>query len=275
MTLSRIPSWCVVSLALAACVAKDPENLGELESSSSGASDSDPSTTSPSSTSVSSTTVETTTDEPSTTAEPTTDSESESTRGETESESESVSETQSETESESASETGEPACTDPELPEYFPAGCWDTQGGVQLLEQGCFEECAGPESPCETGRCILALVDPCPCADDPEACCDSCAGQQWLCLDEHALGACGLIAGRTFSSVEELECGLGPNGPELCNWTVAFGLDGAFTWMHSDVGEGGSYACADGEVVVVDGPMVDVAYDAVNDQLTWDGVVYQ
>lgn len=272
MTLTRIPSLCLLSLGLAACVAANPENLGELESSSSGASDTDPSTTSPTS-GMSSTTAEPTTD-PSTTAQPTTD-ESESTRGETESES--VSETQSETESETQSETetGEPSMCDGEQVEHFPAGCPESQAGVQLATQGCYEECTGLEDACERGRCTFMLVDPCPCANDPNLCCDACVGEQWLCVDEAGLGDCAAIAGRTFTSVEELECGLGPNGVELCNWSVAFGFDGTFTWMHSDVGEGGSYACADGVITVVDGPMVDVVYDDGNDQLTWDGVLYQ
>jgi len=146
---------------------------------------------------------------------------------------------------------------------------------VQLPAQGCYQECSGLKDACDDGRCILTQVDPCPCANDPQLCCDACSGEQWLCVDESALGECGLILGRTFTSLEQLECGLGPNGPELCNWSVAFALDGTFVWMHSDVGEGGNYGCAAGTISIADGPMVDVSYDADADILTWDGVQYE
>jgi hypothetical protein len=212
-------------------------------------------------------TTEPSTTEPSTTVEPTTDSETDS---------ESGSGTDPHTTSESESETGEPMmCLDPNLSEFFPAGCPEALGGVQLPAQGCYEECTGLEDACEIGRCMLTQVDPCPCANNPEACCDACSGEQWLCVEETALGDCGLVLGRTFTSLEELECGLGPDGVELCNWTVAFDFDGTFIWMHSDVGEGGTYACADGAITVTDGPQIVVDYDVDADILTWDGVQYE
>lgn len=262
MTLSRIPSLCVVSVVLSACVATDPENLGELESSSSASED-----TSPSGTGMSSTTVEPTTNEPSTTAQPTTEGGSET--GETGSETHPAV---------TAESTGETIMCDSDFEEilHFPAGCPDTQSGVQLPAEGCYPECTGLDDACEAGRCTLMQVDPCPCANDPDECCDACSGEQWLCIDASDLGDCGLVAGRTFTSLDQLECGLGPKGPELCNWTVAFGLDGTFMWMHSDVGEGGTYACAiDAVVTITEGPQVAVGYDVDADILTWDGVQYQ
>lgn len=268
MTSTRIHWMSLVALALASCVATNPENLGELETSSSGATDSDTDPTAATASSgMSSTTVEPTTTTPSSTGSES-ESESETTPG-TESESE------SQTEAGSTEDTGEPIVCEGGEVEHFPAGCPEAASGVQLPAQGCYEECTGLDDACDVGLCMLTQVDPCPCANDPNLCCDSCSGEQWLCVDEAALGACGFVLGRTFTSVEELECGLGPKGPALCNWSVAFAFDGTFMWMHSDVGEGGSYACADGTITISDGPMVEAAYDADADTLTWDGVQYE
>lgn len=264
MTSTRIPWMSLVALALASCVAKDPENLGELDTSSSGGSESDTASTG---TTVGSGESDTTAD-PSVTTLSTTDSE-----GESETTVGSLSESESQSESGSTAETGEPIECAAEEVEHFPAGCPDTQSGVQLPAQGCYEECTGLDDACTVGTCMLTQVDPCPCADDPNLCCDACSGEQWLCVDQAELGDCGFVVGRTFTSIEELECGLGPKGPELCNWSVAFAFDGTFMWMHSDVGEGGSYACADGTITITDGPMVDVEVNA--DILTWDGVQYE
>lgn len=84
--------------------------------------------------------------------------------------------------------------------------------------------------------------------------------------------ACQSIIGRTFRSVEELECGISPDGPALCNWRLAFGFDDSFEWMHSDVGEGGGYSCADGNIST-DGS-ASGTYDPGTQILTWDGVDY-
>lgn len=57
------------------------------------------------------------------------------------------------------------------------------------------------------------------------------------------------------SRIDELECGLGSNGPVLCHWTLAFGVDGTFEWMYSDIGQSGSYNCDEGVMTIADGPM--------------------
>ena len=83
---------------------------------------------------------------------------------------------------------------------------------------------------------------------------------------------CDAIVGTSFLSIEELECGLTPMGVELCHWQLVFEDDGEYLWMHSDVGEGGTYTC-EGGVISTDLPH-DVAYDVATGILTWDGVEY-
>jgi len=86
---------------------------------------------------------------------------------------------------------------------------------------------------------------------------------------------CEQIVGTTFLSLEELECGLTPDGPELCHWQITFEEDGNYLWMHSDVGEGGTYVCQGGNFFVVGGSDVDFDVDPVTGILTWDGVEYE
>ncbi len=86
---------------------------------------------------------------------------------------------------------------------------------------------------------------------------------------------CEQIVGTTFLSVEQLECGLGPEGPVLCNWQITFEADGDYLWTYSDVGEGGSYVCQGGNFLVFGGSDVDFDLDTATGILTWDGVEYE
>jgi len=81
------------------------------------------------------------------------------------------------------------------------------------------------------------------------------------------------IVGKVFASLEELECGLGPKGPILCNWSITFEESGDFLWQYSDVGQGGTYTCGGG-VLNVDDPGIEVSYDPETGVLTWEGVEY-
>jgi hypothetical protein len=83
---------------------------------------------------------------------------------------------------------------------------------------------------------------------------------------------CEQIVGTTFLSVEQLECGLGEEGPVLCNWEITFEADGDYLWMYSDVGEGGTYSCQGGNLVI--SGESDLDFDAATGILTWDGVEY-
>ena len=93
--------------------------------------------------------------------------------------------------------------------------------------------------------------------------------------DTGVRGACTDLGGSAWGSVDELECGLGPDGVALCHWRLSFTTDGAFTWRYSDVGEGGRWACA-GEALTAttDGGRVLAATLVDASHLTWDGVAY-
>ena len=83
---------------------------------------------------------------------------------------------------------------------------------------------------------------------------------------------CPQIVGATFRSVDELECGLGREGPVLCNWQITFEEDGDYLWNYSDVGEGGTYGCQGGNLSISGESVVD--FDPATGILTWDGVDY-
>jgi hypothetical protein len=93
---------------------------------------------------------------------------------------------------------------------------------------------------------------------------------------QYAGDACAIIANKTYVSVNQMECGLGPNGVAYCNWNVAFSADGTFDWRHSDVVESGSYTCNGAAITGTRGSAAPVAgmLDANVDRLTWDGAAY-
>jgi hypothetical protein len=89
-----------------------------------------------------------------------------------------------------------------------------------------------------------------------------------------AVSDCTLLARTSWRSVEELECGLTPEGVALCNWSVNF-TESDWTWHHSDVAEAGSWSCESGEITGERGmgsPVSGTLHDA--EHLTWDGVAY-
>ena len=85
---------------------------------------------------------------------------------------------------------------------------------------------------------------------------------------------CEQIVGTRFSSIEELECGLTPDGPALCHWSIVFEENGDYLWQYSDVGQGGTYTCEGGVITVENDPDLEVSYDLEAGILTWDGVQY-
>jgi hypothetical protein len=98
------------------------------------------------------------------------------------------------------------------------------------------------------------------------------------CSGSSAPDACTLIADTTFVSVNQMECGLGPNGVVTrCNWRVSFSA-GAYTWSHSDVVEVGAYSC-DGATITATRAGASTTpllgrLDPQTGQLTWDGATY-
>jgi hypothetical protein len=85
--------------------------------------------------------------------------------------------------------------------------------------------------------------------------------------------ACELVLGQSYSSQEELECGLGPNGVVLCFWTIGF--DGSmYNWSYSDVGDSGDYTCAGLDLLSVPEGEVLGTVSPSGDVLDWQGVLY-
>lgn len=81
---------------------------------------------------------------------------------------------------------------------------------------------------------------------------------------------CAFLIGKTFLSDAELECGLGPDGPVPCHWSVSFTAT-TFDYMHSDLGESGSYVCTDG---IIDAMGIAGSIDAATGELVFSDVVY-
>jgi hypothetical protein len=97
-------------------------------------------------------------------------------------------------------------------------------------------------------------------ADGPDATADSCAA----------------VRGKSFASVNPMECGLGPNGVVTCHWSVVFHADGTFAWAHSDVSESGTYSCDGASITGVrgGGAIIVAHFDDATGTLTWDGAAY-
>ncbi|MGE5186410.1 MAG: hypothetical protein ACM31C_30350 [Acidobacteriota bacterium] len=86
---------------------------------------------------------------------------------------------------------------------------------------------------------------------------------------------CPQLEGKTFQSVNQLECGLGPTGVQSCPWHLYFDANANYEWQHSDVGGSGMVACSgDAITVMPDFGTLAASYDAATGQLTWDGQIY-
>ena len=91
-------------------------------------------------------------------------------------------------------------------------------------------------------------------------------------------GRCTALEGRSFASLVEMECGLGPNGPVPCTWHLTFDAHDATTsllyWQHSDTGVEAPVACM-GPKVDVTPPAYNGTYDEATLTLTWAGADYR
>lgn len=93
------------------------------------------------------------------------------------------------------------------------------------------------------------------------------------------IGRCASLDGRAFSSVEvQPDCGLGPDGPVPCNWSVVFDASTSvytgWQYHHSDVVESGDIGCQGGGAIVLVTGNHTATYDAGADRLVWDDIVY-
>lgn len=90
-------------------------------------------------------------------------------------------------------------------------------------------------------------------------------------------GPCTVLEGRSFASVTEGECGLGPDGPVPCHWHLTFLSHDAtmsrFEWGHSDVAESGYVTC-DGDAIRSDEATLYEGHFDANLDLVWDDVAY-
>ena len=95
-----------------------------------------------------------------------------------------------------------------------------------------------------------------------------------LCVPTFTGDACDAFVDATFTSIDEYECGIDPDGVVLCNWSISFSAGGDYLWNYSDVGQGGAFACKDGVVSIDNDPSLNISYDADSGVLTWDGIEY-
>jgi hypothetical protein len=89
---------------------------------------------------------------------------------------------------------------------------------------------------------------------------------------------CSALEGKTFASLSDGECGLGPDGVVLCTWHVKFEPNDAasthFVWQHSDYGIEGDVSCEDAAIIEVATGTARGTYDAATGQLVWDLTTY-
>src|SRR5687767_9033858 len=96
---------------------------------------------------------------------------------------------------------------------------------------------------------------------------------------EQQNGACFALEGRTFSSVNQLECGRTPDGVARCNWTLSFSTRDTdasdFAWSYSDVSEHGRVECR-GQSISAEAAHGTVfgTFDPAMQTLTWNGELY-
>jgi hypothetical protein len=103
-------------------------------------------------------------------------------------------------------------------------------------------------------------------------------GMQDPATVEQQNGACEALEGRTFSSVNELECGLTPDGISRCHWQLVFAtrdtLASEFAWSYSDLTENGRAECHGQAITATASRKVTASFDAATQMLVWDGEVY-
>lgn len=83
------------------------------------------------------------------------------------------------------------------------------------------------------------------------------------------LNACDFIAGNSYSSVTELECGVNVT----CRWNIYFETSGRYQWKNSDTLSSGSYTCS-GLSIKREGKKIG-SYDPDTATVTWRDQDYQ
>ena len=91
---------------------------------------------------------------------------------------------------------------------------------------------------------------------------------------EQQNGACIALEGRTFVSINELECG----GASRCHWGLTFATKDAtasdFAWNYSDTSEHGRVECRGQGIKATGGRAMAGTFDPSSQMLLWGGEVY-
>lgn len=92
------------------------------------------------------------------------------------------------------------------------------------------------------------------------------------------------LSGKRFETVEEYECGLGPNGPVFWKWHVGFGgyLETVpplllWYWDHSDQSQSGTLSMDETGNITAGGsvgPDIKAKFNRETNELIWDGIRY-
>ena len=95
---------------------------------------------------------------------------------------------------------------------------------------------------------------------------------------EQQEGACSALEGRRFESVNDLECGLTPNGPAQCKWVLSFAIrddaSSTFAWSYSDAGEQGPIECHGATINSLSPRTINASFDPATQKLIWEGQTY-
>ena len=74
----------------------------------------------------------------------------------------------------------------------------------------------------------------------------------------------------TFKSVEQFEVGLGPDGEVMGHWFLEFN-ESELVWSYSDISSTQPYTCEGNQVSTGEARGL---YDATNETMEWDGILY-
>jgi len=131
---------------------------------------------------------------------------------------------------------------------------------------------------------ILALERELECRPEMGSTCDCPAADGFICEsnqcewsyvnEEPSDDFCSTLEASGWESAEQYECGLGPNGVEMCHWWIEFG-GGSFFWSYSDIGESGEYKCHQNWITSFAANGREYQGMIHNpEELDWDGVLY-
>ena len=103
----------------------------------------------------------------------------------------------------------------------------------------------------------------------------ACAGMYDPSTVEQQNGACIALEGRTFVSLNELDCGR----TSRCHWGLTFATKDAaasdFAWSYSDVSEQGRVECRGQSIkATASRTVVTGAFDPSSQTLMWGGEAY-